>query len=343
MEAESAPEVPRSVADAKEAATTAASVAAAAASSKLDAVKGKAMGAIKKITGTGKGFIIFMLVAGTVVAFFIAVLLYFAVYKTIAVSETYTIPGSDVPILGTQLTTLTGSNVPNMTNGKRITVSWWIYINDLITNGGRIRRIFSRGDNAAGATGSSPYVALDPTTNRVHVVFRTTDTTQYMNNGVDMSTVSMSPSEKINFLSQKHGIRFDYVPMQRWVHLAVVVDEEANGGTVIGYLDGELVKTVISSVQLDSMTNPITLAGTPLTPVYLEIQNLDLGATGNINVGGDGTSDVGFSGLVSTICFTNTDLNANDIYSQYTKGPTSYASRLGLPSYSVQSPIYRIS
>ena len=313
----------------------------------------KAVASVSAVLGSGsgsgsggKGVIIIMLLAATVAAFFVVGALYYAAYNYIAVSNTYRVKGTDIPILASKLTTFPGTDIPSMNNGKRLTVSWWLYINDMLTNDGQIRRVFNRGDNVTNyGQNSFPCVVLDPHTNKVHVIFHTTDVSQFMQQGVDATKnlkTDLSDSEAISFLSQTHGIRFDYVPMQRWVHLAVVIDEEANGGTVMGYLDGELVKTVTTSVQLDSVSNPITLAKQPQTPVYLEIQHLDLGSGGDINIGGDGTTTIGFSGLVSRISFTNTDLNANDIWQQYRAGPTNILNRFGL-NYGLQSPVYRLS
>ena len=39
----------------------------------------------------------------------------------------------------------------------------------------------------------------------------------------------------------------------------------------------------------------------------------------------------------------NYDLNANDVYSLYQKGPVdNMLAKVGLPAYGIQSPIYRI-
>jgi hypothetical protein len=71
--------------------------------------------------------------------------------------------------------------------------------------------------------------------------------------------------------------------------------------------------------------------------------NLD--KKGNIYTGGSVGSTVGpgFSGMVSMIQFFNYDMNANDVYELYKKGPVNnMLAKLGLPSYGIQSPFYRI-
>jgi len=312
------------------------------------AMKESVMEQAASMVGSQKGFIILMLVGGTIAAFLIAIALYLTVSKAIVVSNTYTMSDSKVPILCTKLTTLNGKNIPDLKSGKRITLSWWMYINDLSTYAGQIRRVFSRGDKLATFDTTGIFVGLNDRLNKVHVVFRTTDASQYMMDGVNQATAianfgNASAIEKLTFLSNVHGIVIDYVPMQRWVHLAVVINEESKGGIALAYVDGELVKTVTTSTKLESLTQPITLAGTSLSGVNLEVQSLDLNARGDIMVGGDMTGGLaGFSGLVTQIGLTNTDLNADDIYKMYLQGPIGGMAKYGLPAYGIQSPIYRL-
>ena len=298
----------------------------------------------------GNSFIIITLFGVVVGAFALAVALYYIIMSAISSSKTYVIPETKVPIIGTQLNTYRGTGIPAASNGKRMTVSFWIYLNDMNVNAGAVRRIFNRGDKD-GIDKSSPFVALDGKTNKIHVIFTTTDSvSQYK--GVDgagtqydfstqAAAASTSIEDKVSFLSLVHGIQIDYMPMQRWVHVAIVVNEESNGGIIMSYIDGELVKTVGSSTPLGS----VTVGGTTVQNAVLNMANLDLNVLGSVNVGSDISSATpGFSGLVSTIGFTNSDLNANDIYSMYLQGPiNSYMAKVGLSGYGLQSPIYRIA
>jgi phosphohistidine swiveling domain-containing protein len=238
-----------------------------------------------------------------------------------------------------------GSGIPLASSGKRMTITFWMYINDLTVNQGRPRRVFNRGSKTSQWTESSPYIVLNDKLNKLHVIFHTTDSSQYMSAGKDFSTQATNATEmeKIAFLSAVHGITIDYIPMQRWVHVGIVVNEESRGGVVMAYLDGELVKTVTTSTAIVTTDNQLTLNSTVLSGVKLDIQNLDLNLKSNVFVGGDATIP-GFSGLVSTIGFTSSDLNADDIYRMYLQGPISGSvlTKLGLPAYGLQSPIYRV-
>lgn len=316
----------------------------------VEAVKDEVSHVMDKVSSKfgGNSVVILTLFGVVVGAFALAVALYYIIMNAISSSKTNVIAETKVPVVGTTFNTYVGSNIPIATNGKRMTITFWLYINDMNVNAGSVRRIFNRGGKDA-IDQSSPFVALDSVQNKVHVIFTTTNpTSQYTMTDIngqynDLSTAAVSASieERVNFLSLVHGIQIDYVPMQRWVHIAVVVNEEASGGIIMSYIDGELVKTVGSSTALPS----ITVGNTTIQNPCLNMASLDINAVGAINVGSDSTSIVpGFSGLVSTIGFTNSDLNADDIYSMYLQGPVnSYLSKLGLAGYGLQSPIYRVA
>lgn len=296
----------------------------------------------------GKPFLALALVGAMIVAFALAVALYYIITRAVSSTKTYVIPQSRTPILCTTTSVLEGKNIPSNANGKRQTISFWIYINDLKTNNGTIRRVFARGPKD-GFEAHGPFVALNDKMNKLHVIFATTDVSQYTLAGTNVANSSASNAEKVAFLSAVHGITIDYVPMQRWVHIAVVVNEESSSGIVMAYVDGELVKTVTSNTIQDDLKLGTTTSGgvqvdNIIPNVKLEIQNIDMGLKGDVVVGGDPSSIPGFSGLVCQIGFTNSDLNADDIYKMYIQGPiTGMLSKLGLGSYGLQSPIYRIS
>ena len=319
----------------------------------MNKVNNMVVGGLEKLVGPGNGLMVLLLVGVVILAFVLGIVLYYFITRSIAASKTYIIPKTDTtPTLCTKVTEFSGKDIPKADNGKRTTVSWWMYINDLNEGRGRIRRIFNRGTKMGGIADSGPFVCLNDSVNKVHIIFRTTDSSQYMLGGVDQSNTTTVPgfataneAQKTAFLSSVHGITIDYIPMQRWVHVAVVVNEESSGGIVMAYLDGELVKTVTSSTTLPDVTFGVGATTTTISNVKLEIQSLDLGMQGDVYTGGDATTAYpGFSGLVSQIGFTNSDLNADDIYRMYLQGPIggNVMTKAGLPPYGVRSPVYRI-
>ena len=135
-----------------------------------------------------------------------------------------------------------------------------------------------------------------------------------------------------------HGVIIDYVPLQRWVHIAVVVNETIDRGVITTYVDGEVVDTISSK-------DKVTLS-TGLT-VPVNFTGLNITKTGDVYTGGDVNDEdlsQGFPGIIGKINVSNFDMNGKEVYNMYIKGPIdNLASKLGLPAYAVRSPIYKIA
>lgn len=134
-----------------------------------------------------------------------------------------------------------------------------------------------------------------------------------------------------------HGVVIDYVPLQRWVHIAIVVNETINKGVITTYIDGEVVDSISSK-------DKVTLSTGLSVPV--NFTGLNITKTGDVYTGGDVSDDElsqGFPGIIGKINVSNFDMNGKEVYNMYIKGPIdNLASKLGLPAYAVRSPIYKI-
>lgn len=283
------------------------------------------------------------------------------------------LPESKVPLLGSEFKKLDGAGIPRAYNGKRMTISFWVYIHDVERYKGIYRHIWHRGDKSV--VGASPLVFLDKDSNRMHIRFEkhkaitqtlsmaTPFDATYKNKILDRKSGAkgateftgkiVKPEHALDMDLATNGITIDYIPLQRWVHVAVVVNEEINGGVIYAYVDGELVKQETSGrkIAIETLVKG-TYAGettekTVLTTVekVREYQDLNLDKPGDVYTGGSSVEDVGpgFSGLTAGFFFANHDLSAKDIYDIYTKGPVdNLAAKLGLPAYGVRSPVYRI-
>jgi len=211
-------------------------------------------------------------------------------------------------------------------NGKRRTITFWIYIYDMNKYNGSYKHVFHIGDNDD-IRRASPYVFLDSHENRMYVRFGSVSNDTFQEN--ISSVQSISVSQLNDFMMQ--GIEIPYIPIQRWVHIAVVVNENANGGSIVAYVDGDISKTVMS--------------GDISNGNQLKIMNLDLDKMGDLYVGGsfESPSGPGFSGLISKVSLYNYDLNNKDIYEDYNRGPLSgFLTQYGLANYGLRSPIYKI-
>jgi hypothetical protein len=271
-------------------------------------------------------FIIVSLIVVAAGAFLVAYLLYWAINNALLSKKGYLVSDTKIPKVGTELTKISGVSNPISKNGKRMTVSFWIYIHDIDKYKGAQRHILHIGDEKV--VNGSPVVYLGRDDNKMYIAFNSIKET--------FSTLSSPTDEmKLDFLVAKYGIVIDYIPIQRWVHVAIVINEDSNNGSISAYIDAELVKTLTTGTK----TVVRNLASTTT------IQDLTLDKAGALFIGGSTSDEIGpgFSGLVSKVKLFNYDLNVTDVYAEYRTGPVdNLLARLGLPAYGVRSPVYRI-
>lgn len=309
--------------------------------------------AIKKSADTGmfttkKFMVVLGLILTALVGFLAAWMIYNYIKTKTIDRKSYVVPETKNPVMGTVLTKGDGSGIPDALNGKRFTFSFWIYIHNLQKNAGQLKHVLHRGEEN-NSFGGSPAVFLDSTGNKLYIAFgSTTPTTD------EPATLAQeTPEVRIKYAAAKRGVTVDYVPIQRWVHISVVANENANGGSISAYVDGELVQTNatnrISTIK-GTVSNNGQLINYRVSPT---LANLALDRKGNVYIGGanDATAGMGFSGLVSLVEFHNYDLNSKDIYSIYEKGPLylttadKVANTIGMGAltsqYGVRNPIYK--
>jgi hypothetical protein len=222
-----------------------------------------------------------------------------------------------------------------------------------------IAAVSADGDNEYKLSSCSPYIFLDKTNNTMYIRFSKLEDDEFK----DMTNIS---SIKDLHMYLKSGIVIDYVPLQRWVHIAIVCNSNAFKTTLFAYVDGDLVKTI-------SHSEPFTLKGyenhydtSPAancndsgfrtiedktvicrSGAKSDLNNLNLNTTGYLYVGNnrDYKSGVGpgFSGLLSSFTSYNYELNQQDIYAIYNNGPvTGFLAKLGLGAYGVRNPVYKL-
>lgn len=176
---------------------------------------------------------------------------------------------------------------------------------------------------------AAPYVFLDSHENRMYVRFGSV-----VEDSFDEkleSVQSMTVSQLNKFMEQ--GIEIPYVPIQRWVHIAVVINENSNGGSIVGYVDGDISNVVTTNDVIKGSSNKV------------KVHNLDLDIMGDLYAGGswEATTGPGFSGLLSKVSMYNYDLNNKDVYDDYNNGPLDgFLAASGLANYGLRSPVYKI-
>lgn len=301
---------------------------------------------------TTTGTFVILAVIGVIAVIAMIYIFYWLVNRTINNRKKHMLVKTKVPVVTSKFHSLEADGIPAPGNGKRMTFAFWIYIHDLNKFAGSYRNVMYRGDMNAPMASQSPMVLLDAKDNRMHVIFGTEQADPYNGKkaqifGTNATDESMRTPEnqarEIAYLLATRGITIDYIPIQRWVHVAIVVNEEVNGGLIQAYLDGELVKIVRTEKEVKSIGIKRADVTTEDIVSQLNIQNMNLDKRGNVFIGGSMDAPIpGFSGLVSRVAFFNYDLNVRDIYKVYLEGPIDgLASKIGV-AYGVRTPMYRL-
>ena len=285
----------------------------------------------------------------------IAYLLYTYIGTLLFAKIKNTVSDTKVPVIGTRLSKFTAELAKNA-NGSRKSFSFWIYINDMVKYKGEyqiVAAVSSDGDIAYNIENCSPYIFLDKNNNTLFMRFTKLDDQEYNKKFKQINT----HNDLQEFM--RTGISIDYVPMQRWVHIAIVCNSNTFKTTLFAYVDGELVKTVAdgetfklngyeNNYDTNNSCNAVSGDGKICANNYKsQLNNININQTGYLYVGNtrDYSKGIGpgFYGLLSSFTSFNYELNQQDIYNIYNEGPvTGFLAKLGLSSYGVRSPIYKL-
>ncbi|KAG1667186.1 hypothetical protein FOA52_004181 [Chlamydomonas sp. UWO 241] len=201
--------------------------------------------------------------------------------------------------------------------GQEFSYSFWIFLSGsyVITSGYKV--LFQRGNTEVlgyVSPSTSPLVAMDPSTNRMYVAVSTTSVSASM----PLENVFSRPSGKFDsgFLVSY----IDYVPLQRWVNVAVVVKDK----NMFTYVDGDIYSVV--------STGDIPVGDRPMIR----------GTTDDLTIGDRRNATPGY---VSLTQFFNYALSQRDAKAVYNRGPSksSWLTLIGFGNYGVRNPVYKVA
>ena len=272
-----------------------------------------------------------------VVSFLVGYGVYIIITDNVTYQQKIVVEDTKVPLICNELSMCKIDKYLDNKNGKRRTYSFWIYLHDISKySRNQYRHIAHIGDSAKTIIGSTPYIILDKISNKIHVRFAPEDDTVLSTSS--LGTLKLNDIRDVDMLTRYSsvgdpkfcGFTIEYVPIQRWVHIAFSIND-ANKGMIYIYVDGELIDVKESRYDFN-----------------FNISELKTEHVGNLYVGGDANDAsnglTGFSGLLSKFTIYNYDLNQNDIYKEYTNGPFSgILYKLGIGAYGIRNPIYKIS
>ena len=259
--------------------------------------------------------VLYGLIAVIVIAIICVAVVYYFIANAVFNKKSIIIEKTKFPIKGNVKSSILIENFPSAGNGNRRTYTFWVYVNDVNNANGKPKHIFSIGDDSK-TISNSPIVILKDSKLLIH--FPSTNTTEVTTPG-DINNIAHN---------KDNTVAFDYLPMQRWVHIAVVISDDYQGATISLYMDAQLVSSTTNNK--DGETN---------NKKKLDYLNLD--KAGKLIVGGDNTATYGFNGLLSKVGIHNYDLNSRDIYNIYSEGPID--GLLASLGYGVRSPLYKLS
>jgi hypothetical protein len=301
----------------------------------LDSLKNALSSTSSTLTSTVKqnydslfnsGYLYFGLVAVVIVCVLLAYLLYYLITTRLFLQVKVVAEETKTPVVSNEKRKIKFT-YDKTGNGERRTFSFWIYLHDMNKYKGMYKNVFNvnETEEVVNINKPSPYIFLDKNNNRLYIRFsKKGSTAEFKYSQLDGSLVEF----------MRQGIVIPYVPLQRWVHIAIVCNANSYKNYIYAYVDGDLVNST-STGEKDSVLDGVK-----------DLRDLNLNVQGFLNIGGspnDFAEGPGFSGLISKVTTYNYELNQKDIYDDYSSGPIGgILSRLGLSNYGVRSPIYKI-
>jgi hypothetical protein len=169
------------------------------------------------------------------------------------------------------------------------------------------------------STNTNPIVLLDKAINKMYICIATTMAASNLTVDTIISTKNSTGQNTSGYIVTT----IDYIPLQRWVYIGIVVKDY----TLYVFLDGDLYSaTTVYDVSsaMQSQSRPIVK-----------------GTNGDLILGEKMNTTPGY---ISQSKFYNYALTQKEMLSNYSAGPikSSILSMIGLKQYGVRSPIYEL-
>lgn len=218
------------------------------------------------------------------------------------------------------------ANMSLVSNGQEFSYSFWIFLGGSYKPTAQHKILIQRGNQNqySGSllqigTSTNPLIMLDKSANMMYFAVKTNAVTA----AASPSTIFSRDSNGVFNGNTGHLVTYiDYVPLQRWVNVALVVKNTA----IYIYMDADLYSVIsLSDLKLTTNLNPMMS-----------------GSTGDLAIGDNVMNTPGF---ISLTRFYNYALGQPDLQTLYNNGPalTTWLSYLGLGNYGVRSPVYEVT
>ena len=291
---------------------------------------------------------LYFLIVLLIIAAFVCYIVYYIIVDTVIIQQRILIPGTEMPIICSQHSEYPFTQELDSGNGNKRTYCFWIYIFDIKAADGQYRHVASIYPNKSDTVfhsvkDSTIYIRLDSKKNSLQVRFPTVDddkTTFEADSGkmpINEFLVNTKGTENKNLVT---GVEIEYIPIQRWVHVGIVIND-IGGGSFNIFIDGNYTKTE-NNQTVSSKDNSSNDRNHYTPSSIINVGKLNMNHKGVLHVGGVAPA-YGFSGLISKFTIFNYDMNRNDIYKEYSSGPMKgVLASMGLTAYGIRNPIYKI-
>lgn len=234
------------------------------------------------------------------------------------------------------------NQLPVNSNGKEYSYSFWIYVDDLNDSSNHNLIFLKTGSSSLDDinfkdTNVIAYIEKD--SNKLKLKFRTANADQ--NNvtiavdgtvkGIDGKlNIKGTTDESItlnNDMCYYSDFTIDYLPLQRWVNISIIVDNNL----ISVFMDGEQKATKVLSEAPSGCESKLT--------------GIISNKSGNIFIGSDTKNNLqAFKGTISRFIAFNYAITMDHVATIYKTGAIekSVLSKVGLPLYGVRNPLYRV-
>lgn len=242
-------------------------------------------------------------------------------------------------------------DMPKPSVGREYSYCFWLYVENFEQlvdtsndNEPVDKLVFYRG-NAGDIASANPAVLMDGKSNRLYIAIKTQGSSiDSLANGrlhnIIRNNYFINKEIKLDdpLVNRNIILAVDYVPLQRWVHFAVCVDNKI----VTIFMDGEIY-SVKSVDEYKSSRQPEVdaLGKTVDSNLIIDKTDGDIFIGRNASVG----NKISIPGYLGRMEFYNYSVSIDDVKKSYDKGPLhsgGLLSWLGINNYGFRSPVYRL-
>jgi hypothetical protein len=284
----------------------------------------------------------------------LAILLYILSLVRATTKQRSLVTKNVIRLEGTPVTA-SGASLATTHNGHEFTYAFWIYVSDQYAATSHPKRVLARGSGmsdtgaSADVSGANPVVYLGANSNRLTVALQTNQAgtvtlesapSALAAGAAGAAAAAAAPSTSIEVHPRVLRISIDYLPLQRWVHVAFGVQDSL----VTVYMDGDIyaIKNVRELSQSTAARPPGAGPSPVPVPAAQQAEQLMIlkGTTGDIVLGDPRHKTPGY---VSYIEFFNYFLPQNDVQKLYARGPSGggFLASLMAMDYGFRSPVYK--